>query len=68
MLRIFKIFVLVIPLTVASLAYAGPSKKIDPKPTPPELIAVENALAGPNLIGLFFFFLDYALRLEKVSG
>ena len=66
MFRIFKIFVLVLPLTVASLAYAGSSKKIDPQPVPPELIRVEDALAGPDLIGLFYLDMGYALRLEKV--
>ena len=66
MLRIFKIFALVLPLTVASLAYANPAKKIDPRPVPPELITVEEALAGPNLIGLFYLDMNYAMRMEKV--
>ncbi len=66
MLRIFKIFALVLSLTVASLAYAVPSKKIDPQPVPPEVIAVEDALAGSNLIGLFYLDMNYAMRMEKV--
>jgi hypothetical protein len=66
MLRIFKIFALLIPFTIASLAYAVPSKKIDPRPVPPELIAMEDALAGPDLIGLFYLDMNYAMRLEKV--
>ncbi len=66
MFRIFNIFALVLSLVVASATYAGPSKKIDPRPAPPELIAMEDALAGPELIGLFYLDMDYALRLEKI--
>ncbi len=65
MLRIFKIFALVLPLTVASLAYANPAKKIEPQSTPQNLIALEDALAGPDLVGLFYLDMDYFLRLEK---
>jgi hypothetical protein len=66
MLRILKICALLIPFTVVSLTYAGPSKKIDPRPAPPELIAVEDALAGSDLIGLFYLDMNYAMRLEKI--
>ena len=66
MFRIFKIFALLIPFTVVSLAYAVPLKKIDPQPIPSELIAVENALAGSDLIGLFYLDINYAMRLEKI--
>ena len=66
MFRIFKIFTLVFSLTAASLAHANLEKKIDPRPAPPELIATEDALAGSDLIGLFYLDIDYALRLEKI--
>ena len=66
MFRIFNIVALVLSLVVTSATYAGPSKKIDPRLAPHELIAIENALAGPELIGLFYLDMDYALRLEKV--
>ena len=67
MLRIVKIFfALVFSFTITSLTYAGSSKRIDPQPVPPELIAVEDALAGTDLIGLFYLDMDYALRLEKI--
>ena len=66
MFRALNIFALVLSLVVASAAYASPSKKIEPKTVPPELIAIEDALAGPELIGLFYLDMDYALRLEKV--
>ena len=66
MFRVFNITALLISLAIASLAYAGSSKKVNPKPVPSELIPVEDALAGTDLIGLFFLDVDYALRLEKV--
>jgi hypothetical protein len=66
MYRIAQVFILAFLLTVAPEVYAGSSKKIDPQPVPSELIAMENALAGPGLIGLFYLDMDYALRLEKV--
>ncbi len=65
MLRIFKIFALLIPFTVASLAFASLAKKIEPQSTPQNLIALEDALAGPDLVGLFYLDMDYFLRLEK---
>ena len=66
MLRITQVFILALSLAFTSAAYAGSSKKIDPQPVPPELIALEDALAGPDLIGLFYLDMSYALRLEKV--
>ncbi|MDH5458602.1 MAG: hypothetical protein OEY26_07810, partial [Nitrospinota bacterium] len=66
MLRIIKITVLLTALTIGSLSYAGASKIVDPQPVPSELIAVEDALAGTDLIGLFYLDVDYGLRLEKV--
>ena len=63
MLRIFKIFVILLPLTIASLALAIPVKKIDPQATPQSLIALEDALAGPDLVGLFYLDMGYLLRL-----
>ncbi len=66
MIRIFKFLLLVIPLAIAHGAYAGPHKKIDPQPTPRELIAVENALASADLVGLYYIDMDYAFRLEKI--
>ena len=65
MLRTFKIFALLILFIIAGPAFANPAKKIDPHPAPPELVAVENALAGPDLVGLFYLDMDYFLRLEK---
>ena len=65
MLQIFKIVALLIPFTVVSLAFAGPVKKIAPKTTPQNLIALEDSLAGPDLIGLVYLDMDYFLRLEK---
>ena len=65
MLRIFKILALLIPFTIASLAFANPAKKIEPQNTPQNLIALEDALAGPDLVGLFYLDMDYLLRLEK---
>jgi hypothetical protein len=66
MFRITQAFFLAFFLIIAPEAYAGPSKKINPQPVPSELIAMEDALAGPGLIGLFYFDMDYAARLEKV--
>lgn len=66
MFRIFNIFALAFSLVITSATYAGPSKKIDPRPAPPELIALEDALAGSELIGLLYLDMDYALRLEKI--
>jgi hypothetical protein len=65
MLRIFKIFALLIPFTVASLALASPTKKINPLATPKNLMMLEDALAGPDLVGLVYLDMDYFLRLEK---
>ncbi len=65
MLRFFKIFALVLPLTVVSPAYTAPAKKVDPQSTPQSLIALEDALAGTDLVGLFYLDMDYLLRLEK---
>ena len=65
MLRIFKIIALLIPFAIASLAVANPVKKIDPQTIPQDLIALEDALAGPDLIGLVYLDMDYFLRLEK---
>jgi hypothetical protein len=52
-------------LITTSSAHAGSSKTVHPKPVPPDLIALENALAGPDLIGLFYLDVDFAMRLEK---
>lgn len=65
MLRIFKFIALLIPFAIASLAVANPVKKIDPQAIPQDLIALEDALAGPDLIGLVYLDMDYFLRLEK---
>ena len=65
MFRILKIAAFLIPFTVAGLAFASPAKKIDPRPTPENLIAMEDALASPNLVGLVYLDMDYLLRLEK---
>ncbi|MCG8556397.1 MAG: hypothetical protein MJD61_14070, partial [Proteobacteria bacterium] len=65
MLRIFKVFALLIPFTITSLALASPTKKIDPLATPKSLIALEDALAGPDLVGLVYLDMDYLLRLER---
>ncbi len=65
MIRIIQVFILALSLAVAPAVYAGPPKKIAPQPVPPELIAVENALAGPDLVGLFYLDMDYLVRLER---
>lgn len=65
MLRIFKIIALLIPFTLTSLTTANPVNKIDPQPIPRSLIKLEDALAGPDLIGLVYLDMDYFLRLEK---
>jgi len=65
MKRITSALILALSLVLVSGAHAGPVKKIAPQPVPPELIALEDALAGPDLIGLFYLDMDYLLRLEK---
>jgi len=64
MLRIFKVIALLIPFALARLAVANPVKKIDPQAIPQDLIALEDVLAGPDLIGLVYLDMDYFLRLE----
>jgi hypothetical protein len=66
MIRVFILSALVLLFNVSNQVSAGPSKIVDPQPVPSELIAVEDALAGTDLIGLFYLDVDYALRLEKV--
>ena len=65
MLQTVKSFAFLISLTFSCLTFASPTKKIDPSPTPDNLIALEDALAGPNLVGLVYLDMDYLLRLEK---
>jgi len=65
MIRITQVFILALSLAVAPAVYAGPSKKIDPRPASQDLITVENALAGSDLVGLFYLDMDYLVRLER---
>jgi hypothetical protein len=63
--RITSALILAFFLVAPSGLYAGPAKPIEPQTTPQNLIALEDALAGPDLIGLFYLDMDYLLRLEK---
>jgi len=65
MLRIFKLSILLLSLTVAHSASAIPAKQVNPKATPKSLIAVEDALASSDLAGLVYLDMDYFLRLQK---
>ncbi len=65
MLRIFNVVVLLIALTVAGSGFAKSTKKAEPQPTPQSLLALEDALATPDLAGLVYLDMDYFLRLEK---
>jgi len=49
MKRITSALILALSLALVSGAHAGPVKKIAPQPVPPELIVLEDALAGPDL-------------------
>ena len=66
--RSLKILAFVITLVVVGWAYLSIAKKIDPRPAPQELMALEDTLAGPDLVGLFYVDMEYMLRLEEAIG
>ena len=66
MSRFFGIFVILFSFSITTLANAAaPAKKINPQSTPKSLIALEDALAGPDLVGLVYLDMNYFLRLEE---
>ena len=68
MKSIVKVLAIIVPLAIAGWVYAGLTKIVDPLPAPPELIALEDALAGPDLVGLFYVDMNYMVRLKNVIG
>ena len=62
---ISKLLIFIIVSSLTQIAWAGPHNKIDPQPAPQELRAVEDALAGPHLVGLYYLDMNYIMRLEK---
>jgi len=65
MKKYIKLVVLLLPLVAAGWAYASLSKKVEPRTTPKVVTNLENALASPDLVGLYYLDMDYILRLES---
>lgn len=68
MIRLPRFLVCIVFLLMAQVAFAGTTKPINPKPVPAKLEAVEDALSGPRLVGLYYLDLNYIMRLEKEFG